>query len=337
MGSTMRIWFPTVRAGSGSDVYVERLVSGLRENGVDACLQWFDHRFELYPWALQRIKPPAGTDLIHANSWNGFAFGRHGLPLVVTAFHCVYRNGFPAWKTRFQSIYHDGLIGRFERWSFARASAVVAMTPSAATDFSSRFTLPGLRLIHGWVDTDVFKQGEASTAHSATTRILIVGNSSKRKGMDLLPQLRAQLDERFSITVVGGLRAEQRKMCAGVTFKTALSLPELVAEYQSADVLVSLSRYEGFGYTALEAMACAKPVVAFDVTGIRDIVIPEVTGFLAEPEDVSDIAKLCKRISSNRSLGIELGKAGRTTALQRFGKKMALESYIDMYSRLCGS
>lgn len=333
----MRIWFPTVRAGSGSDVYVERLVSALRENGIDACLQWFDHRFELYPWTLRRIRPPAGTDLIHANSWNGFAFDRADLPLVVTAFHCVYRNGFPAWKTRFQSIYHDNLIGRFEQRSFARASAVVTMTPSAATDFSSRFTLPELQLIHGWVDTDMFIPAGTSAADGATTRVLIVGNNSKRKGMDLLPQLRAQLDERFSITVIGGLRAAQREMWEGVTFKAGLSLGELVAEYQSTDVLVSLSRYEGFGYTALEAMACAKPVVAFDVTGLRDIVVSGVTGFLAEPENTSDIARLCGHISDNRSLGIALGETGRVDALQRFSQESAIKSYINMYSRLCGS
>ncbi|HTV84490.1 MAG TPA: glycosyltransferase family 4 protein [Dyella sp.] len=337
MGSNMRIWFPTVRAGSGSDVYVERLVSGLREHGIDACLQWFDHRFELYPWALRRINPPAGTDLVHANSWNGFVFHHHGLPLVITAFHCVYRNGFPSWKTRLQSIYHNNWIGHFERLSFAHAAAVVAMTPSAAADFSHRFTLPGLRLIHGWVDTDLFKPGETYRAHDATTRILIVGNSSKRKGMDLLPQLRAQLGEQFSITVIGGLRAEQRKMHLGVTFKTGLSLAQLVAEYHAADMLVSLSRYEGFGYTALEAMACAKPVVAFDVTGIRDIVIPGVTGFLAEQEDTLDMVRLCERIGSNRELGLQLGRAGREAALQRFNQESALQSYINMYSRLCNS
>ena len=332
----MRIWFPTVRARSGSDVYVERLVSALRENGIEACLQWFDHRFELQPSALQHVTPPTGTDLIHANSWNGFAFARHGLPLVVTAFHCVYRNGFPAWKTRLQSIYHDYWISHFERHSFARARAVVTMTPSAAVDFSNRFDLPELRLIHGWVDTEAFTPVQNARVPNAKVGILIVGNNSRRKGMDLLPLLRKQLSDRFSITVVGGLRAKWREMFPDVIFKTGLSQAELIAEYQAADILVSLSRDEGFGYTALEAMACGKPVVAFDVTGIRDVVDPGSTGLLAEPEDIPGIAELCERIGSNGELALDLGRAGRNASLQRFSKRLAIESYVNMYSELCG-
>jgi hypothetical protein len=71
--------------------------------------------------------------------------------MVVTAFHCVYRNGYPAWKTSMQALYHDHWIGKFERCTFSRASAVVAMTTSAEKDFVDRFELPELSLIHGWV------------------------------------------------------------------------------------------------------------------------------------------------------------------------------------------
>lgn len=330
----MRIWFPTIRARSGSDVYIERLVAGLRERGIDACLQWFDHRFELQPAALQYIKAPAGTDLIHANSWNGFAFARRELPLVVTAFHCVYRSGFPAWKTRLQSTYHDYWIGHFERRSFARAAAVVTMTPSAAKDFSNHFELPGLTLIHGWVDMDVFTPRRKGAIPHDIIRILIVGNSSKRKGMDLLPMLRNKLDRQFSITVIGGLRADWREGCPGVTFKSGLSQSELVKEYQEADAIVSLSRHEGFGYTVLEAMACAKPVVAFDVTGIRDVVKPDVTGFLVAPEDIAGLANMCKRIGSHAELADEMGRAGRALALQCFGQDEAVAKYIDLYRGL---
>lgn len=329
----MRIWFPTLRAGSGSDVYIERLVSALSKRGVDVNLQWFHRRFELQPSLLRYVDPPRGTNIIHVNSWNGYAFARKGLPMVVTAFHCVYRNGYPAWKTPMQALYHDHWIGKFERRTFARASAAVAMTTSAAKDFVDRFELPELSLIHGWVDMDVFKPS-GSSIHDDTIRVLIVGNSSKRKGADLLPALRRKLDVRFAITVVGGLRADWQHSCPGVIFKSGLSQAELVQEYQQADLVVSLSRYEGFGYTALEAMACAKPVVAFDVVGIRDIVSPGETGFLAVPEDVDGIAAMCETVGSNRRLAGEMGRAARTRALEYFGEENAVTKYMELYSRL---
>lgn len=330
----MKIWFPTIRAGSGSDIYVERLAVALRERGVEACLQWFDRRHEFFPAALRGIKPPVGTDLIHANTWNGFAFARPSIPLVVTAFHCVYRNGYPEWKTRAQALYHDHWIGRYERWSFARADAVIALTPSAVADFAQRFAMTPTTVIPGWVDTEVFAPGDSGDATADRFRVLIVGNASKRKGMDLLPRLRDALGERFVITVIGGLRADGSDRCAGVAYKTRLSLRELVSEYQQTDVVVSLSRYEGFGYTALEAMACGKPVVAFDAVGLRDVVVDGETGLLAQVGDVPALAAACKHLAENPAEAHAMGRAGRVRAAGHFGKATAVESYIKLYRNL---
>lgn len=330
----MKIWFPTIRAGSGSDIYVERLAVALRERGVEVCLQWFDRRHEFFPAALRGIKPPVGTDLIHANTWNGFAFARPSIPLVVTAFHCVYRNGYPEWKTRAQALYHDHWIGRYERWSFARADAVIALTPSAVADFAQRFAMPPTTVIPGWVDTEVFAPGDSGDATADRFRVLIVGNASKRKGMDLLPRLRDALGERFVITVIGGLRADGSDRCAGVAYKTRLSLRELVSEYQQTDVVVSLSRYEGFGYTALEAMACGKPVVAFDVTGLRDVLAQGTSGILVTPGDVASLASKCRLLADQPDLARRMGAVGRAAATGRFRKSSAVDAYLKIYRGL---
>jgi glycosyltransferase involved in cell wall biosynthesis len=330
----MRIWFPALRAGSGSDVYVERLSAALCKRGVDVVVDWFDRRFELCPDLLRYVRAPVGTDVIHVNSWNGFAFARKGIPLVVNAFHCVYRIGYPGWKTSAQAFYHDHWIGRLERRTFARASAVVAMTESAAKDFKERFDLPNPNLIHGWVDVDTFRPGEGEASEDDVFQILIVGNSSLRKGEDLLPALRNRLGSRYRITVVGGLRANWQNSCPGIVLKSGLSQEALVEEYQRADVVVSLSRYEGFGYTALEGMACAKPVVAFDVAGLRDIVSHDRTGFLLPLEDVAGIAESCERLARDPSLVVGMGRAGRASATSFFSEGRALTKYIDLYESL---
>lgn len=331
----LSIWFPAIRAGSGSDVYVERLVTALRDRNIDANLQWFDQRYEFFPHLLRKVIPPNGTDLVHAiSSWNGFAFARPPVPLIVTAFHCVYRNGYPQWKTRAQAIYHDCWIGRLERHSWASAAAIVALTPSAAADFRLRFTLPPLSIIPGWVDVDIFRPVGGSAGQRGLTRVLIVGNSSKRKGMDLLQALSSLLGDRFAITVVGGLRGGRGAGCAGIDYRQGLSLTELVHEYQQADIVVSLSRYEGFGYTALEAMACGKPVVAFDVVGLRDVVADCETGLLAGVDDVATLAALCKRLATHPDEAEAMGRAGRVRATDWFGKSAAVEAYIELYRSL---
>lgn len=331
----MRIWFPVIRAGSGSDVYIQRLVAGLQARGVDACLQWFDRRYEFFPHLLRRVDPPSGTRIIHANSWNGFAFFRPRMPLIVTAFHCVYRCGYPGWKSLGQALYHDHWIGHYERRSFSCAEACVALTPSAVMDFETRFQLPPFEIIHGWVDVERFKpiDGPPSWPRKGG-RILIVGNNSKRKGMDLLPKLRAALGLDFSIHVVGGLRARGAAECPGISFLSGLSEEDLVSEYRRADIVVSLSRHEGFGYTILEAMACAKPIVAFDVTGVRDIVEDGVTGFLVDVGDIDKLARRCQLIASDHDMAMRMGRLGRDLTVHRFSQESAIRSYLNLYEHI---
>lgn len=61
----------------------------------------------------------------------------------------------------------------------------------------------------------------------------------------------------------------------------------LRAVYSAADVMLVPSFQESFGQTASEAMACGTPVVAFNYSGLTDIVDHKINGFLAEPYDVS--------------------------------------------------
>jgi len=60
--------------------------------------------------------------------------------------------------------------------------------------------------------------------------------------------------------------------------------------YSAADVMLVPSTQETFGQTASEAMACGTPVVAFNVTGLKDIVDHRINGYLAQPFDPADLA-----------------------------------------------
>ncbi|SDF50495.1 Glycosyltransferase involved in cell wall bisynthesis [Salipiger thiooxidans] len=59
--------------------------------------------------------------------------------------------------------------------------------------------------------------------------------------------------------------------------------------YSAADVFVAASRYEAFGRTLIEAMACGTPVASFRGTGPDDIIVPGQTGELAEAGNGSDL------------------------------------------------
>ena len=336
----MKVWLPSVRSQSGSDVFVERLAELLSSAGCEVQISWFPLRYELFPWLLRSVRPPAGTEVIHANSWNAFAFAGHQLPLVVTVHHCVRHLGYPAWKGRLQSVYHDRWIGAFEERSFAASSAILAGSNSAGAEVAREFGLQGeIQTIDYWLDTNKYLPA-AGAAPDMRPRVLWVGNMSARKGADLLPAFRNELDPSIELNIVAGRRAQSaglERMGGGVKVWPRLSEPELIDLYRSCDVVVSLSRHEGFGYTALEAMACGRPVVAFDVTGLRDVVQHDVTGELCRVEDLEAVAAACEGLIRNSDLATKMGMAGRARAVEKFASEKAAAGYLDVYRRVTDS
>jgi glycosyltransferase involved in cell wall biosynthesis len=98
----------------------------------------------------------------------------------------------------------------------------------------------------------------------------------------------------------------------------------------AADVATLPSRHEGFSVAALEAMACALPVVAADVSGVRDLLQAsprEETGIIVPPGDRGAIAEALGRLVDDEALSRRLGSAARSVAenfsLESVGKRLA--------------
>jgi len=76
------------------------------------------------------------------------------------------------------------------------------------------------------------------------------------------------------------------------------------------------SRRESWGMAAVEAAACEKPVIGFDVPGVRDAVRNGETGILVPAEDVEAYAQAMVRVAEDAELRRRLGEAGRKWASQ---------------------
>jgi len=90
---------------------------------------------------------------------------------------------------------------------------------------------------------------------------------------------------------------------------------ELIA---SSQVFVLSSRSEAFPYSVLEAMRAALPVVATDVGGIREAVVPEETGLLSPPGDPDALQANLRRLMNDAEARRRLGEAGRRRYLSQF-------------------
>ena len=117
--------------------------------------------------------------------------------------------------------------------------------------------------------------------------------------------------------------------------------------YSAADVMVVPSRQEAFGQTASEALACGCPVAAFDATGLKDVVEHRVSGYLAKPFDVRDLAlgiewllQEQNRLESSSSLrsGVSANTPLRTAARQRavdlFSDPVISQQYLKVYQQV---
>ncbi len=105
-------------------------------------------------------------------------------------------------------------------------------------------------------------------------------------------------------------------------------------------VFVCPSIYEPLGIVNLEAMACGTAVVASDVGGIPDVVVPGETGLLvhydaeAPAEFESGLASAINEVIGDPGRAEEMGAAGRRRAVDVFGWDKAAEKTLAIYQSL---
>jgi glycosyltransferase involved in cell wall biosynthesis len=159
-----------------------------------------------------------------------------------------------------------------------RARRVIAVSEATAADVRALWHPPAerLRVIGLGVDPQ-FTPGDRAGAEAAVRErfgidgpfVLAVGSIEPRKGVDTLAALAAAARRRgaaWRVVLAGGVGYQGETLVrdaleAGARWLGRVDDDALVDLYRAADVLVSPARYEGFGLTPLEALACGTPAV----------------------------------------------------------------------------
>lgn len=331
----MKIWFPTVAAGSGSDIYVNRLAGALRKHGFATEITWFDSHFEFAPFLLAGRKAPSGTNIIHANSWNAFAFRKKHIPLVVTEHHCVLDPRFRRHKSSLQHFYHQHMVGRYEQSSFNHADRIITVSDYTKKSLEKVFGITDASVIYNWVDTSIFMPGKPAKSGSRKFKLLFVGNQSFRKGWDIAVRVMKKLGDNYELAATSGLGERYRPgNVKNIRPLGRLDTAGLVRAYQECDALLFPSRYEGFGYVALEAMACGKPVIAASNSALPEVVSDGECGLLCQPDDIDCFVSACKKMAHEPAFRNRLGTNARQHALSKFSSENQVKKYISMYREL---
>lgn len=133
--------------------------------------------------------------------------------------------------------------------------------------------------------------------------------------------------ERLKQTVLASHTKDRIRICA---FE-----PDIWRIWDACDIaVVPSTEPEPFGFVAVEAMAAGKPVVAADHGGLTEIVVPNQTGMLVEPNNAMALAQALERLIMDKTLRNRLGQAGKVRASDHFSLKPYVQSYAARYQEM---
>jgi glycogen(starch) synthase len=185
-------------------------------------------------------------------------------------------------------------------------------------------------------------------------RVLFTGRLERRKGVDLLLQAAVRLiEQRCNVEFVFAGKdtintelgetyraaferefARNPEVLAGVRFTDWVTDDELMQHYADADICCFPSRYESFGLVVVEAMSFAKPVVAFDIGGVKEIVEQRRSGLLVKPESAEELAGALRRLIEDAALRSEFGARSRALFEQHFRLEHTAGELLDQFQRI---
>jgi glycosyltransferase involved in cell wall biosynthesis len=173
-----------------------------------------------------------------------------------------------------------------------------------------------------------------------------VARLSQEKGIDILIRAFAELHKAISnahLLIVGdGNQSTDLKSLANrlgisyaITWTGQLSWHEAMGYLGLMDVVVVPSRFEGFGLTAVEAMACSKPVVASRVDGLAEIINDGVTGILVPSEQPSHLASSLITLLKDKEYRQKIGVTSRKHVEENYSYSKFRERSQVIYELLC--
>lgn len=283
-------------------------------------------------------------DIVHAHGWPAILYValvslRHPELRFVVSEHSV-TNGRRRWHLK-----------PLERFLYSRYGAIVAVS-GAAKDALVRFlpeTAHKVTVVYNSLDRQALDAAKVPKAIARTGLdipnealvILSGGGLEYKKGVDVSLYALARLQDRYPalaplmlIASEGSRLAMLKELAAelGVEARVRFigfrnDMPRVMS---AADVLVSSSRWEGFGMVILEGMALGLPVVATAVGGVTELIQDQVSGVLVPSENPDALADALGRVLMNREWATQLGCFGQQRA-ERFTPQAQVPLLIEVY------
>jgi glycosyltransferase involved in cell wall biosynthesis len=277
-------------------------------------------------------------DLVSTHSskagWIGRAAARLvRIPVLFTAHGWAFTEGVPSVQRRFYAAA--------ERLAAPLANHIITVSNyDRQLALDRRLTRPDrITCIHnGVVDLPVSVDVER---HQGPVRIAMIGRLTPQKDHASLFQALGEymgLDWVLDLVGDGPGLAEAKRLAsaAGIADRVHfLGARDDVAEVLgNADIYALVSHWEGLPRSILEAMRAELPVVASDVGGVAEAVVPGETGFLVPRGDAGALGTRLEILIRDRGLRKQFGVAGRRSYEENFRFELMCERTFSVYEQV---
>lgn len=272
-----------------------------------------------------------------------------GIPLAVQLHGDYFDNRY--WL---KEDFKNPFFNRFGKWLIKKADGIRAVSygikqklvDSGVPDHKI-WVIPAPVFLDKFIRSSPEKANDIRQRYSLVKgrAILFVGHLTKAKNVANLLQaarivIQKYADVKFLICGEGEERKNLEHLSQelgsedSIIFTGELPYDELPEYYHVGDIFVLPSNHESFGLVLLEAGMAGKPVVATDLTGPRDIVVDQVTGFLVPPQRPEELAAGILTLIEQPELAEKLGENARRHIVANFNTEVGIKKVIDMWANM---
>ncbi|MCC2641428.1 MAG: putative Glycosyl transferase, group 1 [Nitrospira sp.] len=273
--------------------------------------------------------------------------------------HCCYSYGCDRWKTGCGScpLLDDdpalktdrtAWLWRTKRHIYAKANVTLVAPSQWIAGLARQSPLVGhwpVQVIPNGLDLSVFRPISRTAAREVLglpqeEQVVLfssVETQAYRKGgtfmAEAVNRLRGKTSKPFRLLVVGN-RAREWETTVGVPVTAIETVKDdhlLAALYSAADLFVHPALADNLPNGVLESLACATPVVAFDVGGVGEAVRSMETGYLARYKDAGDLAQGIARILDDADLRRRLSARCREVAQAEYDMALQIRRFEELY------
>ena len=313
----------------------------------------------LHPWRdlnawrkLTRAFREMRPDIVHTHSGKaGFvgrlAAHRAGVPIIIHTIHGPSFGAFQGSLPNLLFLAAERRAGRITTHFVSVADAMTRQYLAAGIGQPTQYT----KILSGF-PLEPFLSATNDLALRARWNIaptdIVIGKIArlfKLKGHDDLFAIAPDLARKFpnvKFLLVGDgdwrerfvQRARSLNLEKNFIFTGLVPPAEIPRLVGIMDILLHLSRREGLPRALPQALAAARPVVAYDCDGASEVCSENETGFLVKPGDLATLAERLSRLAGDSSLRERLGRRGQQFVRERFGVERMVDGLYALYRKL---